>query len=778
LAKIVNQYVPLPNAANNAYNFNPLESKRLNQYLGRIDEKLTDKDSIWFYGLYQQNKVDDDLAFVGSNLPGFASVNPAHYYEYTAAWNHTFSATTLNEARFAYLRFNYNAVYPATTQDPASYGFTGITASQAPQFQQLPIMAIAGRFSLGFSADGPQPRIQNTYQVVDNFSKVVGHHTMKFGFNMDRLQINNPFYSNLNGTYQFFGAGLFSSGDPAADFLLGIPDDYAQGSGSIVRARGQEYYAYGQDQWQVKPSLTLTLGLAWDAETPFENLYANDESLDAFHPGQQSTVFPTAPVGLVFPGDAGVNKYGGATVKYDHFAPRLGFAWSPRANHDLSIRGGIGLYYNRTEEETALQTLTNVPFSQTTPGAALFGSVPSFENPYNSVNPTAVGTIPCVSTAASCTTPQTVPFPFTPPTSGSQIASFAPFEPIGFNDVFYDPKLTVPRSTNFNLNVQYQLSKSTVMTLGYVGSVSRHQEGAYNMNPAGTPAGNPVAVAEGATSDFNLAAVAANTFQFDPNVYGEIGVIATKWSSNYNSLQASVNRHFANGLQFQAAYTWSRNFDYTSNLENSAFNNPGFNALSFGRNYGPSANDAPQRLVLNYLYTLPIYRFAHRWRALTDGWNISGISTFQHGFPVAAFETNFTDLQYSGNQSFFAAPDFVNRTSAPLDINHNPRGTLQWVNPAAFAPPPLGVQGTANRNPFYGPGLNYWDMAVEKDIHFTETMYFELRLDTFDTFNHANFNTPVNNVSAGPAFGTIDTVQGISTLGAGRVLQLAGKFYF
>ena len=130
---------------------------------------------------------------------------------------------------------------------------------------------------------------------------------------MDRLEINNPFYSNLNGTYSFGGQGPFSTGSPAADFLLGIPDSYTQGSGSVIRARGREYYSYGQDQWQVRPNLTLTMGLAWDIETPYKNLYADGEVLSAFHPGQQSTIFPTAPVGIVFPGDKGVGPYGDAS---------------------------------------------------------------------------------------------------------------------------------------------------------------------------------------------------------------------------------------------------------------------------------------------------------------------------------------------------------------------------------------------------------------------------------------------------------------------------------
>jgi len=771
--KLVNQYVPLPTpgASNNEFQFNPLEVLKRDQYLGRVDEKLSEKDSIWFYGLYQNTIRNDDLGFDGSSLPGLGSANPSKVYEYTTAWNHTFSSSMLNEARFAYLRLNFQAAIPLTTQSPSAYGFTGISSTQAPAFEQLPVIAVAGLFDLGFSANGPQPRVQNTYQVVDNLSKVWGHHTLKFGFNMDRLEINNPFYNSLNGVYQFFGSGPFSTGNAGADFLLGIPDQYNQGSGAIVRARGREYYAYAQDQWQVRPNLTLTLGAGWDVETPFKNLYANGEILGAFNPGQQSTVFPTAPAGLVFPGDKGVGPYGGASVHYDDIAPRLGFAWSPGDSHKWSVRGGIGLYFNRSASEATGQTLTNAPFSLTSPGAAQIGLSPGFANPYTSVNPSPVGATPSGSVNN--------PFPFIPPAAGSSSVNFANFEPIGPGEVFYAPNLTVPRSTNFNLNVQYQVSKSTVATLAYVGTIGRHLEGAYDLNPAGQASGNPVAVAEGVTSDFNLNTRAPNTYQFNPAIYGGIGLYASGWNSNYNSLQAQINRHFSNGLQLQASYTWSRYFDFTSSLENSAFNNPGFNALNFGRNYGPSANDGPQRLVLNYVYTLPLYKYGHHWKALTDGWNLSGIGTFQHGFPVAVFQQAFNELQGNAALSFFASPDFVNATGAPLNINHNPRTSpnQQWVNPGAFAVPALGTEGTANRNPFYGPGLNYWDMALEKSVYFTESMYFQLRFETFNTFNHANFAAPVGDLSAG-SFGQVNSVQQISTTGAGRVVQLGAKFFF
>ncbi|MGA7908203.1 MAG: hypothetical protein WCA16_12415, partial [Candidatus Sulfotelmatobacter sp.] len=776
--KLLNQYVPLPTpgASNNEFLFNPLEVASRNQYIYRIDEKLTNKDALWFYGLNENDTTNDDLAFVGSNLPGFGSANPQKFYAYTVAWNHTVSATTLNEARFGFLRLNYQAVAPLGTQNPSAYGFTGINATQAPAFQQLPVVSVTGLFSLGFSADGPQPRVQNTYQVVDNFSKVMGHHTLKFGFTMDRSEINNPFYSNLNGTYQFGAAGVFSTGNAGADFLLGVPDQFQQNSGGIIRARGREYYSYGQDQWQVRPNLTLTLGLAWDIDTPYKNLYANGEVLSTFRSGQQSTVFPSAPVGLLFPGDKGVNQYGGVNVSYHDFAPRFGFAWSPGNSHNWSVRGGIGLYYNRSESEATLQTLGNAPFSLASTGAGAQGTSSNFADPYNSVNTANV----TVGTRTFPTVNGTNPFPFTPPAVGTS-PSFAPFEPIGFNEVIYDPGLVSPRATNYNLNVQYQVSKSTVATIGYVGSIGRHLEGAYNLNPAGqAPGVNPTALGLGCTSDFFLGLCTGGAgFQYNPNVYGQIGVFGTHWSSNYNSLQASINRHFSNGLQFQAAYTWSRYFDYTSSLEENAFNQPGINVLNNGQNYGPSANDAPQRLVVNYTYTLPFYKFGHHWRRLTDDWNLSGIATFQHGFPVAVFANGFNDLQWSFPDAFFLPPSFADRTGASLDINHNPRSsaTQQWFNPAAFTAPANGVIGTANRNPVYGPGLNYWDTALEKSIHLTESMYFQLRLETFNTFNHANFAAPVG-VVGNPSLGQVQGVQPISTLGAGRVVQLGGKFYF
>lgn len=789
--KLMNQFVPPPNGAGNTFLFNPITQNSDDQYLYRLDEKIREQDSIWFYGLWETNPNTDTLPFTGATLPGFAEQATRHYQQYTAAWTHTFNPTTLNEARFGYTRFNFAAVLPVNPINPTSYGFTGITP-QNTSLASLPLMTVAGLFNLGFSNNGPQPRIQNVYQVVDNFSKVWGHHTLKAGFNMDRLEINNPFFNNLGGNFTFGGGGLFSTGVPGADFLLGFPDSYIQGSGSLEVGRGREYYSYFQDQWQVKKNLTLTLGVGWDIETPWVNEYKNNEIMAAFRPGQQSTVFPSMPVGFVYPGDKGINKYGGMNIHYTNFAPRAGFAWSPGTSGNWAVRGGVGLYYNRTESELTLQSLTNPPFALTTNGAGQISS-PGFATPFNTANPQNIAASAFTTAVPAGTIAN--PFPFTPPAPGSSF-NRAIFAPIGLGMTTYDPRLTSPRSTNYNLTVERQLSKSTILSVGYVGNIGRHEVGAALLNLAGqAPGVNPAAAAAGCTTGFALTSCVApgapGSPPFNPlALYGHPGFITTEFNSNYNSLQVQLNRHFSNGLQVLAAYTYSRYFDYTSNLENSGFNFPGINTFDVKHMYGPSANDAPQRFVVSYKYTLPFYKLGHHWKRVTDDWNVVGIYTLQHGLPVAVFDFSSTSLTCDLAVSFFACPDRANRTGAPLAI-HDPRnytigtGTNYWFNPAAFSVPAPGTGiGNANRNPLYGPGLNYGDIALEKEIPIDESRRIELRLETFNTFNHANFQNPTTpgfnseDVSEPASFGRIFGVQQISTNGDGRVLQLGVKFYF
>ncbi len=642
--KLVNQFVPL--SASGLVSVPQSETIKDNQFLGRIDHKLTNKDALWFYGLWETTPAQLSLPFSGTNLPGEPQQQLEHYQQYSFSWSHTFTPTTLNEFRLGYTRFNFVAVDPVTLASPASYGFTGVNP-QSSGIETLPVMSVAGLFTLGFSSNGPQPRIQNVYQLTDNFSKVWGHHTFKAGINVDRPSIDNPFYNSPSGNFAFNGTGAFSTGNGGVDFLLGLPSTYTQGSGSIVNAKAHEIYAYVQDQWQIRPNLTITYGTGYDIETPWLNNYGHGLIMGAFRPGQQSTVFPTAPPGFVYPGDAGINKYGGQSVKYDLFAPRIGFAWSPTGSRNWSVHGGIGLYYNRSEEELALQTLTNAPFAITSAGAVPSCGSIGFANPFKSAD-------------GKCSI--TNPFPFTPYPAGDKNIDFSQFAPIGFGFNTEDPRFTAPRSTNFNLTIERQLDKATILSVGYVGNRGRHEEGAIDLNLAGqAPGVNPVAAAAGCPNGFGLAGAPCPVTPITENanltwtngtpvagatplyagVYGHPGQQMTEFNSQYDSLQVTLNRRFSRGLQVLAAYTWSRYFDQTSSLENGAFFFPGINPYCYSCMWAPSSNDAPQRFVVSYTYTLPIYSLTHKWRRLTDDWNLAGIYTLQHGTPIAVFNYLF-----------------------------------------------------------------------------------------------------------------------------------------
>ncbi|MGH9356545.1 MAG: hypothetical protein ACRD10_10490, partial [Terriglobia bacterium] len=413
---------------------------------------------------------------------------------------------------------------------------------------------------------------------------------------------------------------------PGADFLLGLPDFYVQGSGSVVNVRAQEYYSYFQDQFRIRPNLTLTYGLGWDIETPYWNLYAGSEAAPAFRPGVQSKVYPAAPIGLVFPGDPGINNAGGPDIPWHDFAPRVGFAWSPGSAGKWSLRGGFGVYYNRTEQEVAFQNFIEPPFSISSVGVGKIGGSPSLAAPFSGWCPGSGGAAP-----VPCSTPNL--FPFKPPAPGSPV-DFTPYEPFRGLNVL-GSNYGAPMSENYSLTLQRQITDSTVLSVAYVGSVGRHLEGVYEGNPAGQfPGVNPSAVALGCSA-FNLGFCDPASFRYNPAVYGSIGYEATDFNSNYNSLQASLNKRFSHGLDFLVSYTWSRYFDFTSSLENGAgfpaMASAALNPVNFGSMYAPSANDAPQRLVISYDYVLPFYRFVHRFPRLTDGWKIAGITTFQHG---------------------------------------------------------------------------------------------------------------------------------------------------
>jgi hypothetical protein len=774
-AKLLATYVPQANLGSNLYAFNPITTNRVEQGIVRIDHTMAN-DAIWATGFIQKSPSSDTIPFDGANLPGFGDVNTRNSYVAQADWTHTFNPTTLNELRASWLRFNYDAVGNQQVVQPSSLGFTGINPQNSGS-AGVPAIALNGYFTLGFSEDGPQPRIDSTYELADNFSKIIGKHTIKAGYDGKRYDVDNPFFFLNSGAFSFNGTGPYSTGDPGADFLLGIPDSFNQSSGGAIYARTYEHYFYVQDSWKVNKNLTINYGTGYQIDTPLVNSNDGGEDLNCFRPGQQSTIFPNAPSGLLFPGDKSCSA-SGYYEHYDHFGPRFGFAWSPDMGFlggpgKFVVRGGFGIYYNRSEEELALQNLLAPPFGVISAGAGDQGLSPSFAAPFTAI------------------TGQVTPnkFPFVAPAKGSNV-NFSFYEPLSFNTV--NPNFSAPYAMNYNLNIQRELPIGMILQIGYVGSQGRRLEIAYEGNPI-TPAGQAACAADpNCIANRSLQSYLYPTHtEYEPgNIFASVGTQATAGVSSYNSLQVSLNKRFSHGVSWTMSYTYSHSIDDTSGYENSS-GNLTTNPYNFGLDRGDSAFDARHRFVASYDYELPgVARFVGNNKivhTLVDGWTVDGITTLQTGFPILIYDSSQRSLLCNGAVfSYYGCPDAAQYLGGNGVPTYNARNSVQsktaatptttdqqyyWFDPNSFGHPAYGVLGNEGRNNFHGPGIVNTDLGIFKRFHVTEQRFIELRMEAFNAFNHTQFSAPSGNVNS-----TIFA----QSLGAatGRVVQLAAKIYF
>jgi hypothetical protein len=828
-ANLMSKYVPTVSSvgATNAiptFTPNAVTSGKADQYIWQVDHTFSSKDSIRSYGFLQTNPTQDTLPFTGSSLPGFPEHAARHQKQFTASWTHVFNSNVLNEARFGYTRFNFAAVLPVNVQLPSSAGFS--INPQLTGAAGLPVMSVLGFFTLGFSNNGPQPRIDQVYQADDNFSYVLGRHTLKFGFDGRRFHVTNPFANRNNGSFAYNGSGLFSTKDPAVDFLLGIPDSYGQGSGSFIDAGTQQIYSYAQDSWKATSNFTVNYGLGWQINQPTTDHFNNGRAINCWRPGQQSVIYPTAPTGLVFPGDAGCTSSGYKTA-FKNYGPRLGIAWSPQGSGALehltggpgkfSVRAGVGVYFNQVDEEQTLQNLTAPPFALSDSGVQDVGGHPSFAAPFTSVNPgTVTYTIyngnlnpcsPATTPPTFCpTSPHSVgrasisnKYPFVPPPAGSAV-DFSFFEPMSLT--VNDPNYRTPYLVNYNLTIQREFPGQMILSLGYVGSQGRHLERVTEQNVGTNPA---ACAADPACVDNRdiLALTNPEFFRYGfagtslASTFVGIGQQGTDGNSRYNSLQVSLNKRTSHGLQFLLSYTYAHSQDNGSGFESSSFGNRGVNPLVPGLNWGDSDFDARHRLVASYQYEIPVPHALSSNGILTrafKGWRVAGNTTFQTGFPLSMNDTNETSLTCPGfSLIFYTCWDNPNQV-APV-VKYNPRqvqklnnclGTPHTGNfyfgPASFCGADFGTFGNTGRDSFHGPGLNVTNLALMKDILVKEQMRFELRLETSNTFNHVNFNNPQSGFGSGGSAtnvssGTLGRITSDSAIGP-RLVQLAAKFYF
>src|SRR5208282_2815270 len=499
------------------------------------------------------------------------------------------------------------------------------------------------------------------------------------------------------------------TGNGLADFLMGYLASYEQGAGEIASLAGWQMGLYGQDQYRVRPNLSITAGLRWD---PNIAPGVTSGRGAAFVPGQQSTLYPNAPLGLVFPGDRGIGE-GLMPNTYGYWEPRLGVAWQPRSVPRTSFRAGFGLFTAPLQYSMYNHTADISPFS-----------------PTYSFNGTQTG-VPGTSIPLSLDTPWSQfagtgfvsPFPpFAPFKPATSAAFTTPFS-LG---AFFAQNFHLGITQSWNASVEHDLGQNTVLRLAYVGGESYHQSVVIDQNPG--------IYATGKTR----------------STYTNFQQILTDFSlgtSSYNALQVGVERHLTKGLQFQSNFTWSKTLDTTSsgNVSFGTQNLP--DPFNIGYNRGISYLNIPKLWVTNLVYVTPTLSGSNLFmRQTLGGWELSGIITLQSNYPftiAGGYGDNSGSLQGGDRADVVPGQSF----------NVRPGSKSQWLNEyfntAAFTQNANGTFGDSGKNLFQGPPISTMDIAFAKNWTIVEGYRLQFRWEMFNALNHPSFADPDSNVQDG-----------------------------
>ncbi len=699
----------------------------------------TPAGSIAGYYFFDDYRVDNPYpaGTGGATVPGFDALNFGRAQLLALSDTKTFGANTVNLARLSYMRNAANVGVPQGGVGPSltSQGFQGIAVLD-PKIEGVENV-IFNDFTMGVDTTALF-QAENILEASDDFSHVMGRHDLKFGADVHGDQINNHPDVYFNGSFAFTGSETRLD---FADFLLGVDSNYTQGDAQHFYNQNLLVGAYAQDSWQARPNLTLNYGLRWDLLPPWHEKY---NQLQTLVPGEQSVVFPNAPVGIVFPGDPGVPRTL-APVRYTDFGPRLGLAWSPGflGAGKTSVRASWGQFYTPIEGLSPAIMSANPPYGYTYTSAVptLFGTPWTAAADGSSLNANGQPRFPLPN----------VPFGAsrTHPIGSVNWAEFEPFT--GIPSVA--PTNVTPYAEDYLVSVERALGRGTVLDVSYAGTQAHHLLTLLEANP-GDPSlclglsqvsevepGSATCGPFGESGTYmraNGAAVQGTRTAFSP-AFGSVSYQKTIGNSHDNGLEVSLKRDVG-ALGFNIAYTWSQSIDQSSSLADPV------DPVNPGMSRGLSAFDLTQNFVANYHYRLPM-SWALKGRgpkALTDGWEVFGLTRLTTGFPVTLVNNNDTSLlgtQPNGVNNEGA--DQLNFAGGPLELKGRPgSGGAAGFNASLFSLPALGDFGNARRRFFHGPGSDDTDFALAKSTAIRDGKELEVRAEAFNVFNHAQFFGP------------------------------------
>lgn len=760
------------------------------KFSGRLDYNTSGLGLLSGYYYHDKfDRVDPYWASPRPTYPGFSIESKGWSDVFTLGDTKTFGSATVNEFRLGYFRLDtpFNQPLGGTQTSLAELGFAsgdgrapGIYVG-TPSVEGVPETDF-NNFSIGVPSK-PIRITQNTYQVLDNYSRVIGTHTLKIGGQFHYNFLEENLSNAANGNF-FFGTGVnggnSETGSDIVDFLIGAPSSFVQGLS--FPSYGRSYYlgAFGQDSWRIKSNLTLNYGLRWDTNSFWHEKY---NEIQTIIPGEQSLVFPGSPLGWVFPGDPGVHN-SLAPTRWNNFAPRIGLAYS-FGDHDgalgkvlgkpgsTSIRLGWGKFYTALEGATNFNEIGDAPFGDYTgQGASTFAAPFTNRATGNSIqNFFPIQPPPKNFSITNPATNSCIPGQFCP--YDNLVDFVTAYGTIGSSPAFYS-KNKSPYAENYELSIQRQLTSSDLLSISYVGTQGHHLLLALSANP-GSPAACLNLIAEnavifgtnntcgpgqenavyqlpggalvGSTRTPLNQGVSSNGVVMLPSgptvAFGNDSYFINIGNSAYNSAQISW-RHTSGRLQMLVGYTFSKAIDLASGYGEQV--NPVDPKLSRGL----SAFDSTHNFVASYNYRLPIDKLPGP-KKLTNGWEISGITRFATGLPITVVETDDQSLlgtafggpiPISSDTPNLVAPV---KTVNPRDIGACPglpTASLLYFCPGSFQGSALGLEGTANRRFFHGPGVNNWDFAVLKNTQLTERFNLQFRAELFNIWNHTQFIAP------------------------------------
>jgi Carboxypeptidase regulatory-like domain len=773
------KYIPPPNVSASQYSTSALaQTVRDDKGGARVDfnSRLGQISGHYFIDdYYLDNPYPGSVA--GASIPGFDALYIGRAQLISLGDTKLIGANTVDEFHLGYLRNSNIIGHPkgGLGVSLASQGFAsganggpGIDV-QAPQFEGVENITFP-TFVMGVPITN-MTQINDTYYVSDGLSKVIGAHTLKVGGQFHIDQVNDYPNGTFNGTFNIDGT---ETGDPYADFLLGVPSNFTQSSGSALYLRNRYEGVYAQDSWHARSDLTINAGLRWDIIMPFWEKY---NQLQTWVPGAQSVLYPGALPGLLVPGDPGIPKTL-APTRYKNFAPRLGFAYAPKFDHGFSkalfgsdgkgsIRASYGIFYTEF------------------PGlaAGIMYGVPPYGFNYLSPAPPLMAT-PFITAATGVKNGQRFPFPFPPHnvsrTNPDTSVNWANFAPLSADPFFYY-RNQAPYISNYMLSVQREIASRALLTVSYVGnqghrilavsSVNLGNPGLCLSLPTCGPFGEDTTYTSATGQTIYGTRTGQSTIGVPittgPN-YGENTADRSMANSNYNAFQTTL-RYQRNGSEFLLSYTFAKSIDQGSNLGEQ------IDPLKPRQTRAISAWDQKHTFVASYTLALPIESVLNRSNRLTDDWSISGTTRFSTGFPVTLYDSSDNSLLGTlGNGVNNYLLDTPQYLPGQLKINTNGRNGRPAFNTSLFPEEALGQLGNAKRRNFYGPGINNFDLTLQKLLRLGEAKSLEFRLEGFNAFNHAQFYGPasVDGQVEDPNFGQIVSAR------APRLVQLAAKFSF